>query len=144
MVDRDALPWWSRGGVTLLGDAAHPMYPIGANGASQAILDADALAEAFEEAGRDDPHAALRLYEERRLPATARVVASNRSKGPEAVLQLARERIKGPDDDVAALISREEIDAITTGYQKVAGFDSATLAGRASTSSAQAGPKPAG
>jgi hypothetical protein len=108
------------------------MYPIGANGASQAILDADALAKAFEEAGCEDARGALRLYEERRLSAAAGVVASNRSKGPEAVLQLARERVKGPEDDVSALISREEIDAITFGYQKVAGFDSATLATRAS------------
>lgn len=135
MVDRDPLPCWSVGAVTLLGDAAHPMYPIGANGASQAILDADALAGAFEDAGCVDAQRALRLYEERRLPAAARVVASNRTKGPEAVLQLARERVKGPDDDVGALISREEIDAITVGYQKVAGFDSATLASRASAGS---------
>jgi 2-polyprenyl-6-methoxyphenol hydroxylase-like FAD-dependent oxidoreductase len=139
MVDRDPLPCWSVGAVTLLGDAAHPMYPIGANGASQAILDADALAQAFQEVGRHDAMAALELYEARRLPATARVVASNRSKGPEAVLQLARERIKGPEDDVSALISREEIEAITVGYQKVAGFDSVTLAGRASGGSTPTG-----
>jgi 2-polyprenyl-6-methoxyphenol hydroxylase-like FAD-dependent oxidoreductase len=130
MVDRDPLPYWGQGGVTLLGDAAHPMYPIGANGASQAFLDVDALSAAFVETGLRDGPAALRLYEERRLPAAARVVASNRSKGPEAVLQLARERIKGPDDDVSALVSRAEIDAITVGYQKVAGFDAATLRGR--------------
>ncbi|MGD9941902.1 MAG: flavin-dependent oxidoreductase [Burkholderiaceae bacterium] len=131
MVDRDPLPHWGRGRVSLLGDAAHPMYPIGANGASQAILDADALEAAFREAGLDDAERALRLYEERRLPATARVVASNRAKGPEAVLQLARERVKSARDDVRALISQDEIDAITLGYQKVAGFDHATLADRA-------------
>jgi 2-polyprenyl-6-methoxyphenol hydroxylase-like FAD-dependent oxidoreductase len=130
MVDRDPLPYWGKGGVTLLGDAAHPMYPIGANGASQAFLDVDALGAAFAETGLRDGAAALRLYEERRLPAAARVVASNRSKGPEAVLQLARERITGPHDDVRALVSQAEIDAITTGYQKVAGFDAATLMGR--------------
>jgi 2-polyprenyl-6-methoxyphenol hydroxylase-like FAD-dependent oxidoreductase len=130
MVDRDALPFWGQGGVTLLGDAAHPMYTIGANGASQAFLDVDVLGRAFVETGLRDGQAALRLYEERRLPAAARVVASNRSKGPEAVLQLARERIKGPNDDVRLLVSQAEIDAITTGYQKVAGFDAATLMGR--------------
>jgi 5-methylphenazine-1-carboxylate 1-monooxygenase len=130
MVDRDPLPFWGEGGVTLLGDAAHPMYPIGANGASQAFLDVDALSVAFVETGLRDGPAALRLYEERRLPAAARVVASNRSKGPEAVLQLARERIKGPNDDVRLLVSQEEIDAITTNYQRVAGFDAATLMGR--------------
>jgi 2-polyprenyl-6-methoxyphenol hydroxylase-like FAD-dependent oxidoreductase len=130
MVDRDKLPFWGEGGVTLLGDAAHPMYPIGANGASQAFLDVDALSRAFVETGLRDGPAALRLYEERRLLAAARVVASNRSKGPEAVLQLARERIKGPNDDLRLLVSQEEIDAITNDYQKVAGFDAATLMGR--------------
>jgi 2-polyprenyl-6-methoxyphenol hydroxylase-like FAD-dependent oxidoreductase len=130
MVDRDPLPHWGQGRVTLLGDAAHPMYPIGANGASQAFLDVDALCSALIEVGRRDPVEALRLYEDKRLPATAAVVASNRSKGPEAVLQLARERIKGPQDDVRALISQAEIEAITVGYQKVAGFDAATLKGR--------------
>ena len=47
MVDRDPVPRWSHGRVTLLGDAAHPMYPVGSNGASQGILDAAALAEAL-------------------------------------------------------------------------------------------------
>ena len=45
MCDRDPLPRWSQGRVTLLGDAAHPMYPVGSNGASQAMLDARALAD---------------------------------------------------------------------------------------------------
>ncbi|MCM3162246.1 FAD-dependent monooxygenase [Metabacillus litoralis] len=49
MADRDPLPQWTFGRVTLLGDAAHPMYPIGSNGASQAILDADALGKALLE-----------------------------------------------------------------------------------------------
>ena len=44
MVDRDPLPTWDFGRITLLGDAAHPMYPIGGNGASQAIIDARVLA----------------------------------------------------------------------------------------------------
>jgi 5-methylphenazine-1-carboxylate 1-monooxygenase len=131
MVDRDPLPFWSKGRVTLLGDAAHPMYPIGANGASQAFLDADALGNAFVETGCKDPVEALQIYEGRRLQAAANVVKANRSKGPEAVLQLARERVKGPTDDVGALISPEELAAITTGYQKVAGFDAGTLKQRA-------------
>jgi 2-polyprenyl-6-methoxyphenol hydroxylase-like FAD-dependent oxidoreductase len=103
------------------------MYPIGANGASQAILDAAALAQALDEAGLVDVEAALARYEARRLPATDQVVTSNRSKGPEAVLQLARERIHSADDDVEALISREEIEAITRNYEMIAGFDAATL-----------------
>jgi 5-methylphenazine-1-carboxylate 1-monooxygenase len=128
MADRDALPFWSQGRITLLGDAAHPMYPIGANGASQAFLDADALEKALR--AHADPIEGLRAYEAQRLSAAAAVVAANRAKGPEAVLQLAKERVTGPNDDVRALISKEEIDAITRSYQKVAGFDAATLAAR--------------
>ena len=45
MCDRDPLPRWSHGRVTLLGDAAHPMYPVGSNGATQAMLDARSLAD---------------------------------------------------------------------------------------------------
>ncbi len=137
MVDRDPLPLWSKGNVTLLGDAAHPMYPIGANGASQAFLDVDALTRAIEEAGKHNITEAFQMYESNRLPATAAVIASNRAKGPEAVLQLARERVKSADDDVNALITREEIDAITQGYQKVAGFDLGTLQGRAAGAARQ-------
>ncbi|WP_409429211.1 FAD-dependent monooxygenase [Mycobacterium sp. SMC-11] len=74
MVDRDPLPWWGRGRVTLLGDAAHPMYPVGANGGSQAILDARALADSLAA----HPDTGLRVYEEHRREATAAVVAANR------------------------------------------------------------------
>jgi 2-polyprenyl-6-methoxyphenol hydroxylase-like FAD-dependent oxidoreductase len=74
MVDRDALPWWGRDRVTLLGDAAHPMYPVGANGGSQAVVDASVLAE---ELSRDPVHG-LRRYEHRRRPETAKVVEANR------------------------------------------------------------------
>jgi len=74
MVDRDVLPWWGRGRVTLLGDAAHPMYPVGANGGSQAIFDATALAEELS----DDFADGLRRYEDRRRPETADVVEANR------------------------------------------------------------------
>ena len=74
MVDRDVLPWWGRDRVTLLGDAAHPMYPVGANGGSQAIVDAAVLAE---ELSRDFEHG-LRRYEDRRRPETSKVVEANR------------------------------------------------------------------
>jgi len=126
MVDRDALPRWSFGRVTLLGDAAHPMYPIGANGASQAILDADALGSALAGCG-GDVAAGLAAYERARRPATAQVVLSNRAKGPERVLVLAHERVRSPDDDVRALVSQAELDAITHEYRRVAGFDIETL-----------------
>lgn len=76
MVDREPLRHWGSGPVTLLGDAAHPMYPVGANGASQAIVDAAVLAEHL--AVQDDPVAALRSYEDARMPVTADVVFANR------------------------------------------------------------------
>jgi len=75
MVDRDPLPTWGRGRVTLLGDAAHPMYPIGSNGGSQAIVDAAALADHLSV---DLAHG-LRRYEDERRPATADIVAANRA-----------------------------------------------------------------
>jgi 2-polyprenyl-6-methoxyphenol hydroxylase-like FAD-dependent oxidoreductase len=74
MVDRDVLPWWGRGRVTLLGDAAHPMYPVGANGGSQAIVDARVLADELA----DDFDGGLRSYEDIRRPETADVVEANR------------------------------------------------------------------
>lgn len=76
MVDRDPLPFWGRGRVTLLGDAAHPMYPVGANGGSQAIVDAMSLATNLSRA--DDVVAGLRAYEAERRPLTADVVWANR------------------------------------------------------------------
>src|SRR6478736_7347919 len=78
LVDRDPIPQWSFGHVTLMGDAAHPMYPIGSNGASQAIIDGEAITQ--ELTAGDDPEMALQRYEQRRLPPMARIVESNRRK----------------------------------------------------------------
>ncbi|WP_264077600.1 FAD-dependent monooxygenase [Mycolicibacterium houstonense] len=72
MVDREPLPHWGTRRVTLLGDAAHPMYPVGANGGSQAILDARALADELAE-GRG-----VAGYETRRIPETSAVIRANR------------------------------------------------------------------
>jgi 2-polyprenyl-6-methoxyphenol hydroxylase-like FAD-dependent oxidoreductase len=126
MVDRDPLPRWSFGRATLLGDAAHPMYPIGSNGASQAILDAAALAAALQAEGGDVP-AALARYEAERRPATEAVILSNRRFGPERVLLLAHERSGGRDVAVAGLISPAELEAITQDYRRLAGFEVETL-----------------
>ena len=76
--------------MTLLGDAAHPMYPIGSNGASQAILDARALIDSA--CDEHDPKAALRRYEEERSPPTARVIATNRGHGAARILDIAEQR----------------------------------------------------
>jgi len=123
MVDRDPLPFWSEGRVTLLGDAAHPMYPMGANGASQAILDAQVLAE---ELAKNPGPEGLKAYEEIRRPFTANVVLTNRKGGPEQVLDIADARVKGPDDRIEDLISKEELEQVAAMYRNVSGFQKKT------------------
>lgn len=125
MVDRDPLPQWTFGKITLLGDAAHPMYPIGSNGASQAILDADALGEAFQQ--EKDVELALRAYEEARLQPTASIVESNRKNGPEVVMQIAEERAPLGFDHVHDIISQQELEDISNQYKQIAGFHQQTL-----------------
>ncbi len=119
MIDREPVDFWTEGRVTLLGDAAHPMYPIGANGASQAILDARALADALS---IDPGPGGLQAYEAERLPFTSKVVLSNRAGGPEKVLDIADARVTGPDDRIEDLITREELEEVAAGYRSVAGF----------------------
>ncbi|SHG13521.1 flavin-dependent oxidoreductase [Bradyrhizobium erythrophlei] len=121
MVDQDPLPRWSFGRVTLLGDAAHPMVPRGSNGAGQAILDARALVSALLEHG--NPVAALAAYESQRLEATTRIVLTNRTNPPDAILREVFVRTGdkpfGKIDDV---ISREELAALSEGYKQIAGY----------------------
>ena len=126
MVDRDPLPRWTFGRTTLLGDAAHPMYPIGSNGASQAILDARVLAGCLRRHG-DDIGEALRRYEEVRRPATAAIVQANRGLGPELPMQLVEERAPDGFADIADVITPEEIARVTEGYRTTAGFSLAAL-----------------
>jgi 2-polyprenyl-6-methoxyphenol hydroxylase-like FAD-dependent oxidoreductase len=118
--DRDPLPYWSHGRVTLLGDAAHPMYPVGSNGASQAILDARCLADALVRA--EHPRQALVIYEKQRLPMTADIVAANRRGGPEGVIDAVEERAPQGFDDIDAVLSYEAREAIVRGYAVKAGF----------------------
>lgn len=120
MVDRDPLPAWTFGRTTLLGDAAHPMYPIGSNGASQAILDAHAIAEAL--ATHSDLDDALRAYEEIRRAATTKIVLSNRQHGPERVLDIAHERAPQGFDRVDDVFAAGELEEISNSYKQVAGF----------------------
>lgn len=120
MIDRDPLPWWTKGRVTLLGDAAHPMYPIGANGASQAILDGLALEKALTDS--TEASEALSEYETERREATAKVVLANREYGPEQVLDIADSRLTGPADRVEDLITVEEAEAVAHRYRDVARF----------------------
>ena len=130
MVDRDPLPGWTFGRLTLLGDAAHPMFPIGSNGASQAILDARTLA--FELATKPDITAALASYEAARRPATSKIVLANRGNGPEQVMQIAETRAPQGFDDIEQVISRRELEEIAAGYKALAGFDRETLNNRPS------------
>ncbi|WP_421932773.1 flavin-dependent oxidoreductase [Phenylobacterium sp.] len=130
LVDRDPVQRWTFGRTTLLGDAAHPMYPIGSNGASQAILDARTLA--YELATRDEVDGALAAYEGARRPATSRIVLSNRGNGPEQVMQMAEERAPKGFSHVHDVISREELEATAGEYKKLAGFDREALNSRPS------------
>jgi 5-methylphenazine-1-carboxylate 1-monooxygenase len=127
MVDKDPLPRWSFGRISLLGDAAHPMYPRGSNGAGQAILDAEALAQALA-AWPADPVAALEAYQGRRLQATAQVVRTNRTAPPDAILgEVFRRTGDRPFRSIDEVISREELVAISEGYKRVAGYDQDAL-----------------
>ena len=120
MCDRDPLPRWSHGRVTLLGDAAHPMYPVGSNGASQAILDARFLADRL----KDSEHAvhALWAYEQTRLPMTAEIVRMNRRGGPEGVIDAVEARAPDGFSDIDDILSFEQRKAIVRGYASTAGF----------------------
>ncbi len=120
MVDRDPLDQWTYGRVTLLGDAAHPMYPIGSNGASQAILDAAVLATAL--VTHNAPTDALQAYESIRLPATSRIVLSNRQHGPERVLDMAEQRSPAGFSTIEDVFAPGELEAISAQYKQVAGF----------------------
>jgi 5-methylphenazine-1-carboxylate 1-monooxygenase len=123
MSDRDPLPRWTFGRVTLLGDAAHPMYPIGSNGASQAILDADALTNALMEEA--DIDTALDRYDKERVPVTGKIVLQNRQKGPDFIMDLMEDRF--PNGFSEGEIPHEELANIMEHYKQVAGFDIKTL-----------------
>ena len=120
LVDRDPLDSWTRGRVTLMGDAAHPMYPIGSNGASQAILDACVLAREILALGQT--HEALFAYEAERRPATTELVLLNRRNGPEQVMQMVEERAPNGFGVVTEVLSQAELEEIANNYKRVAGF----------------------
>jgi len=121
MVDRDPLPRWSFGRVTLLGDAAHPMLPRGSNGAGQAILDAICLAEQL--AARGVVPEALAAYDAIRNAATAKVVLANRTTPPDAILREVHERSGDkPFARIEDVVSRESLAKIADDYQRVAGM----------------------
>lgn len=131
MVDREPLPFWTRGRVTLLGDAAHPMVPRGSNGAGQAILDARTLAGCLKRE-RDVP-AALKAYEAARLAPAYEVVLANRTSGPDALLREVHRRTGDkPFGRIEDVISVTEMQALAENYQRIAGFEREALEQRAS------------
>lgn len=121
MVDKDPVPRWTFGRVTLLGDAAHPMYPRGSNGSAQAIIDARTLAQQLATA--PDGPSALAAYESLRLGPTARVVETNRTMPPDFINIKVDELSGGkPFRHIDDLISQEELRRMSDEYKRIAGF----------------------
>lgn len=130
MVDKDPVPQWTFGRVTLLGDAAHPMYPRGSNGSAQALVDARVLAGELASGG--EAHAALLRYERQRMVPTARLVEANRTVPPDVIIMKVDALAGGRpfSGDVDALISREELRRISDQYKEIAGFSLDAVNGR--------------
>jgi 2-polyprenyl-6-methoxyphenol hydroxylase-like FAD-dependent oxidoreductase len=127
MVDRDPLPQWTHGRATLLGDSAHPMYPLGSNGASQAILDAHELAMRLDASA--DIDAALRAYDEERRPKTAEIVRQNRAGGPERIVTMVEQRAPNGFASIDEVMPSAEIRAIMDSYKAITSFDLARASG---------------
>ena len=126
MVDKDPVARWTFGRVTLAGDAAHPMYPRGSNGAAQSAIDARVLADRL--AGAADPRPALAAYEAARLAVTAAVVRTNREHPPDFI-NIKVEELVGdkPFENLDAYISQDELRALSESYKRVAGFSLADV-----------------
>ena len=100
MVDKDPIPRWTFGRVTLMGDAAHPMYPRGSNGSAQSAIDARTLADLLKDAS--DPVAAFGAYERARLDVTSKIVLANRAEPPDII----NIKVRGTDRRQAVRQSR--------------------------------------
>jgi 2-polyprenyl-6-methoxyphenol hydroxylase-like FAD-dependent oxidoreductase len=125
MIDRDPLPTWADGPVALLGDAAHPMYPTGSNGASQAIIDARVMGRIFAENGVNP--ASLAAYDAELCESVGGVALRNRDAGPFGLLKMVDERCGGEFEAIDDVIPKEERDRFMLAYQKAAGFARDTL-----------------
>jgi 2-polyprenyl-6-methoxyphenol hydroxylase-like FAD-dependent oxidoreductase len=127
MVDKDPIARWTFGRVTLAGDAAHPMYPRGSNGAAQSAIDARVLADFLR--GSADPRDALKAYEDARAEPAARVVRTNREHPPDFI-NIKVEQLVGdrPFDDLDKYITQDELRALSENYKRIAGFALADVA----------------
>ena len=131
MIDRDPVPTWVDGRVALLGDAAHVMYPVGSNGASQAIVDARVLGAAMIAHGVGP--AALQAYDGKLCGPISALVLRNRGAGPFGLLGLVDDRCGGVFDNIDEVIPPAERDAFMAGYKAAAGFAIETLNASPST-----------
>ena len=121
MVDKDPIGVWTFGRVTLAGDAAHPMYPRGSNGAAQATIDARTLADALS--SHTDAPQALKAYEAARVTAAANVVRTNRDFPPDFINTKVEELVGDrPFENLDSYISQNEIRMLSENYKRVAGF----------------------
>jgi 2-polyprenyl-6-methoxyphenol hydroxylase-like FAD-dependent oxidoreductase len=127
MVDKDPVARFSFGRVALAGDAAHPMYPRGSNGAAQSAIDARVLADALR--GHADPRDALKAYEDARVEPAARIVRTNREHPPDFI-NIKVEQLVGdkPFDDLDKYISQDELRTLSENYKRIAGFALADVA----------------
>ncbi len=125
MIDRDPLPGWVDGPVALLGDAAHPMYPTGSNGASQAIVDARVIGRLMLENGVSQD--CLRAYDEQLCKPVGSLALRNRGAGPFGLLNMVEDRCGGVFDNIDDVISPAERSEFMLAYQKAAGFARDTL-----------------
>jgi 5-methylphenazine-1-carboxylate 1-monooxygenase len=129
-VDRDPIPRWSFSRVTLIGDAAHPMQPVGAQAGSQAVVDGRVLAAALM--ANADPVEALRRYQDQRIAAMNDMIIRNRNLGLETVLQLAEERAPDGFARITDVLSQDELETTASSFKKAAGFDVETVNSRRS------------
>lgn len=129
MVDRDPLPFWGRGAVTLLGDAAHPMYPIGSNGASQTVLDAEALAARL--AAADDPAAGFAAYEAERRETVNAIVLANRDMPADRILHTVSQRAPHGFTRIEDVLTAAELSGIEDAYRRTSATDVAAVNARA-------------
>ncbi len=122
MVDRHPIDRWTFGRITLLGDAAHPMYPRGGNGGAQSIIDAARLAHLLKT--NPVPVAALKAYEAERIPATSKVVMQSRNAPPDQIIDLVEQRTGGKRfDNLDNVVTDDELRSVSQNYSRIAGYD---------------------